>query len=70
MLDARVSIEVHYTSVSPLRTCINSVVEHIVCIENFTKLFIIDLSCFALSLPLSLLRTFYVLISLSLLLSG
>ena len=46
------SIEVRGTSVSPLRTCINSVVEHVSCIENY-YCFVIELSCSALSLSLS-----------------
>ena len=33
------SIEVRCTSVSPLRTCINSAIEHVVCTENFTEFF-------------------------------
>ena len=54
MSDARVSIEVHHTSVSPSRTCINSVVEHIVCTENIQSvdIFIIEFSCSALSVSL------------------
>ena len=51
MSDARVSIEVRGTSVSPLRTCINSVVEHVLCTENY-YCFVIDLTCSALSLSL------------------
>ena len=48
MLVACVSIEVHGTFVSPSRTCINGVVEHIVCAENYYY-FELGVLCSALS---------------------
>ena len=57
MSDARESIEVRGTSVSPLRTSTNSVVEHVSCTKNYYS-FVIEIfersAFFSLSLPCTL----------------